>query len=103
MPEAIPADVPIAALVFVVVASVAVAGTLAVVLIGVLQWARPSPHRVGVRWGAETIEVVEWRRGKGRVLAGGELWSACGPDDLAPGDRVSVARTEGLTLQVRRR
>lgn len=70
--------------------------------IGVAQWARPSRHRIGGRWGVETVEVVDWDGEAGHVLAGGELWRAQGPADLAPGERVFVKKTEGLTLRVRR-
>lgn len=75
---------------------------LAKLAIGVVQWARPSQHRIGGRWGVENVEVIDWRGDSGHVLAGGELWRASGPAGLTPGDRVFVKKTEGLTLLVRR-
>lgn len=103
MESALFSSIPAPAVVFVAVTALAGAATLLQLLVGVIQWARPTKHRIGGRWGAETIEVVEWRGGRGRVMAGGELWTAYGPQDLEPGERVVVARTEGLTLAVRRR
>lgn len=70
---------------------------------GVSQWAKKPQHRVGDRWGEETVEVTEWAQGgKGYVLAGGELWRAISKDALAPGDRVYVQKVKGLTLEVRK-
>lgn len=91
--------------VLIVFGSAALAAALFTVLklvIGVAQWARPSPHRVGGRWGVESVEVVDWDGETGHVLAGGELWRAFGPSGLNPGDRVAVRKTEGLQLLVRR-
>lgn len=70
--------------------------------LGVAQWARPSPHRIGGRFGVEKVEVIDWDGESGHVLAGGELWRANGPGGLSRGDRVTVKKTEGLTLFVRR-
>ncbi len=69
---------------------------------GAALWTRRTPHRVGDRWGAELIEVKEWSQGKGYVMAGGELWRAASKDALAPGDRVTVLKSKGLTLEVRK-
>jgi membrane-bound serine protease (ClpP class) len=70
--------------------------------LGMIQWALPSRHRLGAKWGSETIEVVDWQDGQGHVRAAGELWRARGPKSLSPGDKVSVARTGGLMLTVNR-
>ncbi len=52
----------------------------------------------------ETAEVVEpFPDGAGRVHVFGEYWDARGPSDLAPGERVRIARVDGLTLRVERR
>jgi membrane-bound serine protease (ClpP class) len=52
----------------------------------------------------ETAEVVEaFSGGAGRVHVFGEYWEARGPSDLAPGERVRIARVDGLTLRVERR
>ena len=69
---------------------------------GVSQWAKKPQHRVGDRWGEEHVEVTEWRGGAGYVSAGGELWRAVSKDDLRPGDRVTVSKVKGLTLEVRK-
>ena len=69
---------------------------------GASQWARKPQHRVGDRWGEETVEVTEWTGVSGYVSAGGELWRAVSKDALAAGDRVCVQRQKGLTLEVRK-
>ncbi|MEQ8179173.1 MAG: NfeD family protein [Amphiplicatus sp.] len=69
---------------------------------GMAQWTRPPQHRVGDRWGDEPAEVVEWSGETGYVRAGGELWRARSQDALAPGEKVKVARTNGLMLDVRK-
>jgi membrane-bound serine protease (ClpP class) len=50
-----------------------------------------------------TGKVVEWRDGRGRVLAHGEIWSAVGPKMIEPDSTVDIERVNGLTLQVRPR
>ena len=50
-----------------------------------------------------TGKVVEWRDGRGRVLARGEIWSAVGPKMIEPDSTVDIERVNGLTLQVRPR
>lgn len=80
-----------------------VVGLAAVKLVwGMAQWAKTSDHRLGERWGAESVEVVEWSGREGYVRAGGELWRAMSADALAPGDRVIVAKTRGLLLEVKK-
>lgn len=69
---------------------------------GAALWAKRSEHRVGDRWGQETVEVTEWSGSGGYVSAGGELWRAISKDALRPGDRVVVAKAKGLTLEVRK-
>jgi len=44
--------------------------------------------------------VLEWRGGEGRVRARGEQWRARGGRAFAPGERVTVTRIDGLTLEV---
>jgi membrane-bound serine protease (ClpP class) len=69
---------------------------------GAAQWSQRPQHRVGDRWGTEHVEVVEWSGGTGLVSAGGELWRATSADPLVAGDVVSVAKVNGLTLEVRK-
>lgn len=69
---------------------------------GVLLWTRRSDFRIGQRWGDEPVEVAEWSAGKGFVSAGGELWQATSKDALATGDKVTVLKVKGLTLEVRK-
>jgi membrane-bound serine protease (ClpP class) len=95
-------DIPPILLLFGAAAVTAALVMIVKLVVGIAQWARPSPHRIGGRWGIETVEVVDWKGDSGHVLAGGELWRALGPTGLAPGDRVFVKKTEGLTLLVRR-
>jgi membrane-bound serine protease (ClpP class) len=44
--------------------------------------------------------VTDWRDGRGRVQAHGEIWQAHGPVPLEPGAAVRVTALEGLTLVV---
>ncbi len=69
---------------------------------GMLLWTQPTKHRIGDRWGDEEIEVIDWRGGEGRVESGGEIWRAVSKEPLRAGDRVTVRRMKGLTLEVRR-
>ena len=50
-----------------------------------------------------TGKVVEWRNGRGRVLAHGEIWSAVGPKMIEPDSAVEIEQVDGLTLHVRPR
>lgn len=89
-----------------VVVALVLAGCVALAVVklvwGMAQWTQRPQHRVGERWGEETVEIVEWAGGSGYVRAGGELWRARSKDALAPGDMVKVARTSGLVLEVRK-
>lgn len=69
---------------------------------GMALWAKKSEHRVGERWGDEAVEVVEWSGREGYVRAGGELWRATSADALRQGERVRVAKTKGLLLEVKK-
>ena len=69
---------------------------------GAALWAKRSEHRVGDRWGRETVEVTEWSGSGGYVSAGGELWRAISKDPLRAGNRVVVAKAKGLTLEVKK-
>ena len=66
------------------------------------QRAKKPEHRVGERFGGERVEVVEWAGTEGYVRAGGELWRAHSQDPLEPGEKVRVARMDGLILEVSR-
>jgi membrane-bound serine protease (ClpP class) len=50
-----------------------------------------------------TGKVVDWRDGRGRVLAHGEIWSAVGPQTIEPDSSVEIESVDGLTLHVRPR
>lgn len=69
---------------------------------GAALWMKKTEHRIGDRWGHESVEVSEWAGAKGYVSAGGELWRATSKDPLLPGDRVYVSKVKGLTLEVRK-
>jgi len=47
-------------------------------------------------------EVLEWEGEHGYVRVMGERWQARSKDELSPGDSVTVIKSEGLTLVVRR-
>ena len=70
---------------------------------GVSQWGKPSEHRVGHDWGDEHVEVLEWSDGEGLVEASGEIWKARSAASFAPGEKVQVARVDGLVLEVKKR
>ena len=50
-----------------------------------------------------TGKVVDWKDGRGRVLAHGEIWSAVGPRTIEPDSSVEIESVDGLTLHVRPR
>jgi len=89
-----------------VVVALVMAGVVALAAVkllwGMAQWTQAPQHRVGERWGDEPVEVVEWTGETGYVRAGGEMWRARSRDALAVGDRVKVARMNGLVLDVRK-
>ncbi|HXI85888.1 MAG TPA: NfeD family protein [Parvularculaceae bacterium] len=64
---------------------------------------RKEDFRVGEDFGHERANVVEWNGKSGYVEIGGELWRAVSTDALAPGDAVTIARADGLVLEVRKR
>jgi membrane-bound serine protease (ClpP class) len=60
-------------------------------------------RRLPVAVGPERIVGLEGVvRGDGQVFVHGELWRARSEEPLRPGDRVTVDRLDGLTLQVHR-
>jgi membrane-bound serine protease (ClpP class) len=86
----------------------ALAATLAIV--GLLAWKtarlRGEPARTGLpAMVGEPARVVEGfgPSGRGKVHVFGEYWDAAGPEGLAPGDTVRIARVTGRTLHVERR
>jgi membrane-bound serine protease (ClpP class) len=89
----------------------AIVGTATAIVFGLIAlmggyvWrARKSPARLGMQaLRGLAAEVLDWREGRGHVLAQGERWQAIGEEAFAPGDRVEVAGVAGLTLAVRRR
>lgn len=86
----------------------ALAATLAIV--GLLAWKTARLRREPARTGlpamvGEQARVVEGfgPAGRGKVHVFGEYWDAAGPEGLAPGDTVRIARVTGRTLHVERR
>jgi membrane-bound ClpP family serine protease len=75
-----------------------VAFTLLKLFWGMAQWARKSDFRLV----EDRADVVEWSGREGYVRAGGELWRATSAEPLQPGERVRVARTRGLVLEVKK-
>lgn len=60
-----------------------------------------APPQVGMEaMVGATATVNAWADGRGEVVLEGSLWSAEGPADLVPGDRVVVTETTGLSLRV---
>ncbi|MEQ8935363.1 MAG: NfeD family protein [Amphiplicatus sp.] len=95
-------SLPPQALIFAGVMTIIVALAAVKLFWGMAQWTRAPQHRVGDRWGDEPVEVVEWNGETGYVRAGGEMWRAHSKEAFAPGEKVKVARTNGLVLEVRR-
>jgi membrane-bound serine protease (ClpP class) len=86
----------------------ALAATLGIV--GLLAWKTARLRREPVRTGlsamvGEAARVVEGfgPAGEGKVQVFGEYWDAAGPEGLAPGETVRIARVTGRTLHVERR
>jgi membrane-bound serine protease (ClpP class) len=85
------------------------AATLAIV--GLLAWKTARLRRAPVRTGltamvGEPARVVEGFAAPGepgKVQVFGEYWDAVGPEGLAPGETVRIARITGRTLHVERR
>lgn len=69
---------------------------------GMALWFQPNRFRLGQQMQGEEITVKEWSGKEGYVDAGGELWRAMSKDALAPGDRVTLSKVKGLTLEVRK-
>jgi membrane-bound serine protease (ClpP class) len=76
-----------------------------IALMGGYLWrARRSPVRIGAQaMRGMSAKVLDWRDGRGHVLAQGERWQATGEEAFAPGESVEVAGITGLTLAIRRR
>jgi len=89
----------------------AVVGTAAAMIAGLsalagrhLWSARKRPAAIGAQaMNGLPVEVLDWRDGRGHVLAEGERWQASGEEAFVPGETVEVATMTGLTLAVRRR
>ena len=60
---------------------------------------RRSPVRVSPQ---QIVGMEGVARGEGQVFVRGELWRVRSSESLRPGDRVRVARLDGLTLDVHR-
>jgi membrane protein implicated in regulation of membrane protease activity len=69
---------------------------------GMALWFEPNRFRLGQQMQGENITVTEWSGTEGYVDAGGELWRAVSKDALATGDRVTLSKVKGLTLEVRK-
>lgn len=58
-----------------------------------------------VRTGLDTIagspvEVLDWQGGRGHVRLQGERWAAQGSGPFQPGDKATVTKVEGLTVEI---
>lgn len=70
---------------------------------GWVVWNRRRRARVGVETlVGETAVVLTPCRPEGQVRIQGEIWQACCPEGVDPGEPVIVERVDGLTLTVRR-
>ncbi|WP_286829415.1 MULTISPECIES: NfeD family protein [Kordiimonas] len=72
---------------------------LFVLTFAVRAWRRPAVSGNDALVG-EMAEVLSWRGGTGTVRAHGEVWSARGPENAAPGDKLTVHAIKGLTLDL---
>lgn len=88
---------------FVLIAALAGFGLVALAkLYGLVFMRWKTPFRVGETMSDIRAEVVEWNGTKGYVSAEGELWRATSSEPLAPGDTVSIASVNGLSLTVKK-
>lgn len=79
----------------------AVSGAVFVLLVGYAWRASRRPVVTGeAELIGRTATVLEWSDGTGFVHVHGETWQARSAAALAPGDRVTVRRRDGLTLDV---
>lgn len=82
----------------------AAAATNALLVVGVLGMILRVRGRKVATGSEEMIglegRVLDWRDGQGHIRVHGEVWTARGPDPLAPGTPVRVASRDGLTLHV---
>ena len=89
-----------------IAAVAAVSGAVLILLMGVSWRAYARAPAAAAPMAGVAAEVLDWavvdRAGAGHVHAEGERWSAVGPADLAPGERVRVERRDGLVLTVSR-
>jgi membrane-bound serine protease (ClpP class) len=74
-------------------------------LLLLLMWMLARSQRQPVVTGQEEMigshaRVISWERHSGRVQVHGEIWQACSPVALAPGQVVRVTAIEGLTVEV---
>lgn len=83
-------------------------GGVALVASGLLMKLMMMMRRVRLRpatTGAEGMignfgQVVQWSGQRGRIRLRGTTWTAHGPADMLPGDRVRVVQVSGLTCEV---
>jgi membrane-bound serine protease (ClpP class) len=92
--------------------SIVVPGLIATLaIVGILGWKtarlRGTPARTGISAmvgeAARVVEGFAAPGASGRVQVFGEYWDAVGPEGLAPGETVRIARITGRTLHVERR
>ena len=82
-------------------AIVATSLAFSLLVLRMLWRARRRPVQTGERGMlGERAMVLEWRNGRGRVLAAGERWQAIGDAPLEPGQRVRIVSIDGLVLRV---
>lgn len=78
---------------------------LEVVLIALIVMVHLSIRRKKVTTGTESMigetgEIMDWKNGKGRILAQGEPWKASGNGSFKKGDSVKIVAVNGLVLRI---
>lgn len=85
----------------VILGSALLSAAVLIFLLGYIVKVHRRPVKTGEdSFSASEAEVMDWSGDKGHVRTYGERWEAEGSKSLAPGDRVRVVKSRGLTLLV---
>ncbi len=85
----------------VILGSALLSAAVLILLLGYIVKVHRRPVKTGAHsFSAGEAEVMDWSGDKGHIRIHGERWEAEGPRPLAPGDRVRVVESRGLTLLV---
>ena len=84
------------------------AGATVLTIVLVVAWdiaqrSKKSVHTLGNEMSNARLTVAEWEGDEGAVYVDGELWRAISKDALSPGDKVTVAKVDGLVLKVKKK